>query len=272
MQQDLIVTSPQNPKIKSAVRLHKERAERLKRNSFAVEGLAEIGRALEAGLQVKNVFYCKEALSPEAFGLLGELRQRSRERPIACSSQVFKKLVVRKSYGISVEFGCPSVEIDELNMGATPLLLVLDSLEKPGNIGAILRTADAVGVDAVVILGERFDLFSPNTIRSSIGAVFTLPVLVLADQALDALLHKKKIKAVGSIIGDSTIPYTQESFTGACALFMGSEANGIRPYWQDKIKHQVKIPMLGAMDSLNVSVACAVLLYEALRQRTTGKA
>ena len=159
--------------------------------------------------------------------------------------------------------------VNELVGCNSPLVLVCESIEKPGNIGAMLRTADACGADAVLICNQKCDLYNPNLIRASLGAVFTKKIIIVSNEEAGEWLKQHGFKIFTAQLQDS-VNYYETEMTGACAIVMGSEANGLTSYWREISDAKIKIPMLGELDSLNVSVSAAVLCYEAVRQRRSG--
>lgn len=256
------ITSLQNSKVKEVVSLSGSSERRRERGLFVVEGRREIERCLTGGFRISALFYCPEIISPDALPFAGEALLYE------VSESVYDKMAYRGGTEGVVALAEDSRPrgLDDIVIGTDPLIVVLESVEKPGNLGAVLRSADAVGVDAVIICDPRTDLYNPNLIRSSLGGVFTSQIAV-ADSA-DAVgwLKKRGIKIFTAQLQDSSLYYDAD-MTGALAIVMGSESTGLSEMWREVSDRKIFIPMLGVMDSLNVSVSMAVLCYEALRQR-----
>ena len=183
---------------------------------------------------------------------------------------LYEKVAYRGSTeGIIAEVHSVPRALEDLRLGESPLVMVLESVEKPGNLGAVLRSADAAGADAVIVCDPLTDIWNPNLIRSSVGAVFSVPVAVCTSADAIAFLEKRGIRILTAQLQDSEWYYDTD-MTGATALVMGTESTGLTQAWRDSADAHIKIPMLGRLDSLNVSVSAAVLLYEAVRQRKGG--
>jgi len=266
------ITSVRNPRVQAALELGRAR-ERDRRGMFAVEGAREISRALAAGLRPVEAFWRPDdGLSPAAAVLVAALRQRPELSTYEVSAAVFDRLVVRAgSDGVYVVFARPpDVRLDALRLPEMPLLLAVEGVEKPGNLGALLRVADGAGVAAVVVLDGTVDIGNPNVIRASLGTVFALPVVAAASADFRAWSADRGITVYAAALAGSARPHSTVDYTGPAAILLGSEAHGLPPYWLDAADVLVRIPMLGIADSLNVATAGAVLLYEALRQRSVG--
>lgn len=257
-----LISSAHNPKIKSLLALEKPR-ERRKQQLFVIEGKKEIDLAIQAGYKIGNLFFCEELISITELKSLG-LSEKFIAR---VTKDVFDKLAVRENSGgvIAVAEMKPH-RLDLLQLSANPLLLVLESVEKPGNLGAILRTADAAGVDAVIICDPQTDFYNPNVIRSSIGCVFTTPLASATSEQAIQWLKEKNIKIYCTYLGASQ-QYHQVSYTGGCAIVMGTESTGLSEIWTRNAAANIIIPMAGKIDSMNVSTAAAVVVFEARRQR-----
>jgi RNA methyltransferase, TrmH family len=184
------------------------------------------------------------------------------------SQDAFAKVAYRESTGgIVCIMRQQGIGLDRLNPGHNPLLLLLESVEKPGNLGAMLRTADAAGIDGVIVCDPLTDIYNPNLIRSSLGCVFTVPVSVCSSQEALDFLKKRDITVYAAVLQTENSCYDAD-FSGPTAFAMGSEANGLTEFWRRNSVAEIKIPMLGKTDSLNVSTAAAVLLFESVRQRS----
>ncbi len=263
MKPGTVITSPHNPKVKSLLSLEKPR-ERRKLQLFIIEGKKEIGLALQSGYKVNNLFYCVD-LVPET-----DLRSLDIDTKflVPVTQEVFDKIAVREnSGGVIAVAEMKANRLEDIRLSANPLVLVLESVEKPGNLGAILRTSDAAGVDAVIVCDPQTDLYNPNVIRSSLGTVFTQQV---ASASTDETI--KWLKAGGVSIFctylKASSPYHEVDFKIPSAIVMGTEATGLSDEWVRHATRNIIIPMHGKIDSMNVSTAAAVVVFEAVRQRT----
>ena len=262
------VTSLTNPRIKAAVRL-RDRREREATGLTIVDGAREILRALDAGLHVETGFVAEDLLrSPEAFAVADRLRHSAATIPV--SPAVLAKVAFgERSDGIVAIVEAPRLELADLALPDDALVVVVEGVEKPGNLGAVLRTADGAGAHAVIAADPRTDLFNPNTIRASLGTIFALPVVAATTTETLLWLADRGIRAVATIVGAAT-DYTAAELRGPLAIVLGSEADGLSAAWHTTGVTPISIPMRGIADSLNVSVAAAVVLYEAVRQRTVS--
>jgi RNA methyltransferase, TrmH family len=261
MQKHFQITSTSNPKVKSLLALEKPR-ERRKQQLFVVEGLKEVGMALDAGYKIGNLFYCDEIVDLNTIG-----RIIDNKLLVPVSKDVFDKIAVREnSGGVIAVAEMKTHSLSELKLSSNPLVLVLESVEKPGNLGAILRTADAAGVDAVIICDPQTDIYNPNVIRSSIGCVFTKQVATTTSGDAIAWLRKNGIAIYCTYLKASQ-PYHLINYTTPCAIIMGTEATGLSQQWVENASANIIIPMQGTIDSMNVSTATAVVVFEARRQR-----
>jgi TrmH family RNA methyltransferase len=257
-----VITSTQNPKVKSLLALEKPR-ERRRQQLFVIEGKKEIGLALHAGYTIGNLFYCVDLFPEEDLASLG----LSDKFFVPVSQDVFDKLAVRESSGGVIAVAqMKTHRLEEIKLPANPLVLVLEAVEKPGNLGAILRTADAAGLDAVVICDPQTDLYNPNVVRSSVGCVFTQPVATATSEETVAWLKKNNVRIYCTYLGASK-PYTETDFRGPSAIVMGTESTGLSDQWVKQSDANIIIPMRGTIDSMNVSTAAAVVVFEARRQR-----
>ena len=267
------LSSPQNPRIKQLLRLQQKSAERRAQGLTLVEGLRELHIAAEAGVAVATLFTCPELAGAAGYAALPPLLAAQSPPPewLEVSRPVFEKLAYREgSDGILAVLRTPARTLAGLRLPPRPLLLVLEAVEKPGNLGAILRTADAAPVDAVLVGDPRTDLFNPNVIRASIGCVFTVPVVAAPMPEILAYLRQKHIRTYAAALAPEARPYTACDFRGPTALLLGTEADGLSPATRAAADETVIVPMRGRIDSLNVSVAGAVLAFEAVRQRGAG--
>lgn len=251
------VSSPKNPKIKDLVSLQEKSSMRRETGLFIVEGRREIEHALESGYKIDTLFYC-----PELGGT-----QHPADKLIEVPAAVYERIAYRgTTEGEIAEFREKSVSLKDIVLGRNPLVVVLESVEKPGNLGAVLRSADAAGADAVIICDPLTDLYNPNLIRASLGAVFTRQVVSTTSEEAVEWLKKKKIQILTAQLQDSEWYYDTDMKRGT-ALVIGTESTGLTDIWRNAADAHIKIPMLGLLDSLNASVSAAILLFEAVRQR-----
>jgi TrmH family RNA methyltransferase len=260
------ITSLTNPRVKAAVRL-RDRRERELTGLTIVDGAREILRALDAGVRVETAFLAEELLrTPDAH----EVADRLRHRPatIAVSPAVLAKVAYgERSDGIVAIVETPHIGLGDLVLADDPLIVVVEGVEKPGNLGAVLRTADGAGADAVIAADPRTDPFNPNAIRASLGTIFALPVVAATSTETIAWLVERGIRPVAAIV-DAPTDYAAADLRGPLAIVLGSEAEGLTGTWRDPQVTPISIPMHGTADSLNVSIAAAIVLYEAVRQRS----
>ena len=270
------ITSAQNPKIKNLLLLQEKSKARREQGLFVVEGRRELEHCLEAGFQVRTVFVCPEVAgkrwpveaghddnqgsSPFVIpGLTGNL--------VEIPEALYRKVAYREgTEGILAEVETRTLRLEDLALSEHPLVVVLESVEKPGNLGAVLRSADAARADAVIVCDPLTDLWNPNLIRASIGAVFTVPTVCASSAETIDWLHAHGIRILTAQLQDSSWYYDMD-MTGGTALVMGTESTGLTDVWRRAADAHIRIPMLGRLDSLNVSVSAAILLFEAVRQR-----
>ncbi|MET4107881.1 RNA methyltransferase [Hymenobacter sp. UYP22] len=262
------ITSPQNPRIKNLLKLQQKSSERRAQGLTIVEGLRELTIAHGAGVAVTALFICPDLAGAQHQQALRELFGGQGVEWFEVSRAVFEKVAYREgSDGVLALVKPPLLTLEELPLPANPLLLVLEAVEKPGNLGAILRTADAAQATAVIVCDPRTDLFNPNAIRSSIGCSFTVPTIATSRPELLAWCRHHGIRTYAAALTDAAVPYTTCNFRGPTALVMGTEADGLTPELMQACDQTIIIPMRGAIDSLNVSTATAILTFEAVRQR-----
>jgi TrmH family RNA methyltransferase len=262
MKPGTVISSTQNPKIKSLLTLEKPR-ERRKQQLFIIEGKREIQWAIEAGYKIGNIFYCEEIIS------LSELGEEliADKLVIPVSKEVFDKIAIREnSGGVIAVAEMKAHSIDQIKLSQVPLILILESVEKPGNLGALLRTADAAGIDAVIICDPQTDFYNPNVIRSSVGCVFTKQIASATSEETIEWLKKNNITIYCTYLKASH-PYHEVDYKKACAIVMGTEATGLSPLWVQNSDANIIIPMQGKIDSMNVSTSAAVVVFEAKRQQ-----
>ena len=268
-----MIASMHNPRVKLAVRLRDHR-QRRKEQLILIDGARELARAIAAGVALREVFVCRELCrSAEARRLLELLPGHhvpmvGGGQRIDVSAAVFARLAFgQRAEGVVGVAAAPRRRLEDLVLPARPLVAVLEGVEKPGNVGAVLRSADGAGVSALVAVDPRTDLFNPNVIRASLGTVFSLPVAAAAPGEVLAWLRGRGLQIVAARV-EGSVSYTEVDYRQPTAIVLGSEAQGLTSLWNGEGVRAIRLPMLGAADSLNVSAAAAVLFYEALRQRT----
>lgn len=270
------ITSAQNPKIKELLALQEKSKERKKKGLFVVEGRRELLHCIEAGYDPFTLFLCPEIISSDdrreiEQAIMDGNRTTGQRMPavIEIPQHLYDKVAYRGgTEGVIAEVYCKDMGLETLALKENPLVVVLEAVEKPGNLGAVLRSADAAGADAVIVCDPLTDMYNPNLIRSSIGAIFTVPVATASTEECINWLKDKGIKIYTAQLQDSEWYYDTD-MKGGSAIVMGTEATGLTDTWRMAADAHIKIPMLGQLDSLNVSVSAAILLYEAVRQRNS---
>ena len=253
------ITSVQNPKIKHLLQLQQKSSLRREEGLFVVEGQRELMHCINAGYEVDSVFSLPSINHPEA-GIQYEVSAKVYEKiAYRGSTEGIVAIVKAKEHSLSF-LG------NAISENKAPLLVVLESVEKPGNLGAILRSADAAGIDGVIVCDPLTDLYNPNLIRSSIGAIFTVSVGTCSSAECITFLKARNIQILTAQLQDSNLYYDQDMTRGT-AIVMGTESTGLTEQWRQAADAHIRIPMLGKLDSLNVSVSAAILMYEAVRQR-----
>lgn len=255
------IESAQNPKIKNLLKLQEKSRERKKQGLFVVEGVQENRLAMESGFVPEEFFICENIFSEEL--------ELSRFKKSFVSTTLFGKIAYRGSTGgILGIYKIHNNSLEEIKLKENPLIVVLEAVEKPGNLGAVLRTCDGAGVDLLVVCDPLVDFFNPNVIRSSVGTIFTNQVVAAEKQEVLNWLKKNKIQIISTFLRDETQSLYETDFTKSSAIILGTEAFGLTDFWADNSNALIKIPMNGKVDSLNVSNAAAICIYEALRQRS----
>ena len=255
------LTSASNPKIKKLLALQQKASERRESSLFTVEGRRELEHCLEAGYEADTVFICPE--------IAGEVHLPDC-RICELSRELYAKAAYREgTEGVIAEVKAREHSLKSLKLKENPLVAVLESVEKPGNIGAVLRTCDAAGADALIICDPKADIYNPNLIRASLGAVFTVQTAVCESAEAIRYLKDKGIQILTAQLQDSSLYYDRD-MRGGTAIVMGTESTGLSEVWRKAADAHIMIPMLGRLDSLNVSVSAAILLYESVRQRNNG--
>lgn len=256
------ISSPQNPKIKHFIALQQKSLERRKSGLFVVEGLRELSHCIHAGYRIHSLFVCPSILADKPLPPLPE-----DIRAYEVTPEVYARMAYREgTEGLMAVVEAKQHSLQDLHLPEKPLVIVLERVEKPGNLGAILRSADAAKADAVIVCDPLTDLYNPNLVRSSIGAVFTVPSVVCTSEECIAFLKQRSIRILTAQLQDSRLYYDTD-MRSATAIVMGTEATGLTQQWRTAADAHIRIPMLGRLDSLNVSVSAAILLFEAVRQR-----
>jgi TrmH family RNA methyltransferase len=267
------ITSAQNPKIKETVALMEKSKERRAQKLFVVEGIREVAACIRNGYTIKSIFFNSQIVTPQQIENLfpdNPSLDLNSTQLFSLSPAAYSKIAYRENTeGIVAVVEEKRLQLQEVKFGRQwkqPLVLVVESVEKPGNLGALLRTADACGIDAVLVCDPLTDLYNPNLIRSSLGGIFTNQVVACSnEEALEWLRHNN-INIFTAQLQDSEW-YYDTNMAAPTAIVMGTESTGLTNFWREASNAKIKIPMLGELDSLNVSVSAAVLCYEAVRQR-----
>ena len=258
------LSSTQNPRIKKLLALQQKSSLRRETGLFVVEGRREIRQCIDAGFEIDTLYVRareSEAIAPE---------DMSTENILFVSPHVYERIAYRESTeGVIAVVRTRNRTLDELSFKDNPLLIVLERVEKPGNLGAIMRSADAAGADAVIVCDPLTDLYNPNLIRASLGAVCSVPCVACTSEECIRYLKENQIRILTAQLQDSRLYYDTD-MTCPTAIVMGTESTGLTTSWREAADAHIRIPMNGKLDSLNVSVSAAVLLYEAVRQRLTS--
>ncbi len=257
------ITSLQNPIIKRILLLKDKAKQRNIEGVFVIEGQRELSLAIKGGYVIKSLLF-----EPNLIDVSRIVAYKTKGTEIIqISTKVYNKIAYRGSTeGIVAIAESKSHTLEDLKLGSNPLILVAEAPEKPGNIGALLRTADAAHVDAVIIANPRTDLYNSNVIRSSVGGLFTVSIAVATSEETIGFLNERSIPIYSAVLQES-MPYIDIDFGGASALVVGPESTGLSEIWRSAADKKIQIPMLGDLDSMNVSVAAGILLFEAKRQR-----
>lgn len=261
-----LITSLQNRRVKDAVKLRQSRSRR-RQGRLIIDGLRELMHAVNAGVEITEVYLCPEWCTSDV----------TRELPLRLTEIGAERFDVSPGVMAKLGYGArrdgvvgvartPQPTLADLRLPSQPFLVVLEGVEKPGNVGAVIRTADAAGADAMVVCNGGTDLFNPNAIRASLGTIFSLPVVSATTADTVAWLANREVKTLVARV-DAKADYTRVNYAGPLAIVLGNEATGLSDAWQGDRVTTIRLPMRGAADSLNVSAAAAVLLYEAQRQR-----
>ena len=251
------ITSAQNPFVKSLVLLQEKAKARKQSGTFLIEGVREIELAIKGKYELETILICTELAD-----LSNNLIIRKSNSPIIeISKEVYQKLAYRDTTeGILAVAKIKSLQLSDLKLPENPLIVVMEAIEKPGNIGAMLRTCDAAKVDAVIIANPKTDLYNPNIVRSSVGCLFTNQIASANTEETIDFLIKNNINFYSATLQNSTAYHTQ-NYNLPTALVVGTEATGLSQLWRDKATQNIIIPMQGEIDSMNVSVAAAILIF-----------
>ena len=258
------ITSLKNPRIKNLLLLKEKSKQRREQGLFIIEGKREVLLAINSGYSIETIYIEPQLCAAH------ELEQLEAQKLecIQIDSKIYEKVAYRGSTeGIIAVAKCKDLSLEQLSIKSkTPLVLVAESPEKPGNIGALLRTADAAKVYAVLVANPRTDMYNPNVIRSSVGGIFSTQIATGSTEEIIAYLKKHNIAIYSAILQESK-PYTEPNFQNPTALVVGTESTGLSEQWRSEAIQCIHIPMLGHVDSMNVSVAAGILIFEAKRQR-----
>lgn len=264
-----MITSTQNDTVKRLVRL-RDRRHRDQEGRFLVEGYREIGRAVDAGVAIERLYISPALYLGANEPALVDACVRAGASIIEMTEAPFRKVSYRdRPEGLLAEARQFDTGLETLDLSGGPLLLVVESIEKPGNLGTMLRTADAAGCRAVIVCDPTTDPFNPNVVRASLGTLFTVPIAVCSTKEAIDVLHEAGVTTVATTPSTDTLLYDVD-LTGGVALVIGSEQYGLTDRWLDAADARARIPMAGSADSLNAAMAAAVTVFEAVRQRNTS--
>jgi RNA methyltransferase, TrmH family len=263
------ITSLQNPYIKDLVSLKEKSKNRKKSGLFIFEGLRELNLALESGYIIETLLFQSDLISQDVLEQQLFTKAKDDIDLIRISRAIYNKLAYRDTTeGVIAVSKAKNHALSKLKFNTkNPLILVAESLEKPGNIGALLRTADAAKLDAVIIANPKADLYNPNCIRSSVGCIFTNKIATDSTENVIEFLKTNKFDIYCATLDENSKPYHLQRFTNPTAIIVGTEATGLSKDWIQAATQNIMIPMQGKIDSMNVSVSAAILIFEAKRQR-----
>ncbi len=272
------ITSAQNPKIKETAALMEKSKERRAQKLFVVEGIREVAACIRNGYTIKSIFFNNQIVPPQLFENFppdNPSLNLNSTRLFSLTPAAYSKIAYRENTeGLVAVVEEKRLSLQEIKFGKQweqPLVLVVESVEKPGNLGALLRTADACGIDAVIVCDPLTDLYNPNLIRSSLGGIFTSQVVACSNEEALQWLRNNNMNIFTAQLQDSQW-YYNTNMAAPTAIVMGTESTGLTDFWRNASNGKIKIPMLGELDSLNVSVSAAILCYEAVRQRMQAPA
>lgn len=261
------ITSIQNPLVKEIIQLQEKSRNRKKKGLFIIEGFREIILALKGKYHIKTILFCEEIIENNKMNEITSTTKQEIEI-IEISKEVYQKISHRKTTeGIVAITESKELKISNLKLNSKSLILIAEAPEKPGNLGALLRTADAANLDAVIIANPKTDLYNPNIIRSSVGCVFTNQIATGTTEEIIMYLKQNKINIYAAALNEDSINYTAIDYSNPSAIVVGTEATGLSDDWLQNATKNIIIPMEGEIDSLNVSVSAAIIIFEAKRQR-----
>jgi RNA methyltransferase, TrmH family len=255
------ITSSQNPLVKDIIELKSKASKRREKKLCIIEGQKEIEIALESGIVVEKLLVDKSIES------IPDLFQDKIQEIIYCSADVMDKLAIRdlKSKFVAIA-QTKYLDLSEVKLSSNPFVLILENIEKPGNLGSLFRTADAANVDLIICTDMQTDLYNHNVIRNSLGCIFSKQIIYCSNQEAFDFCKKNRIETQATFLHTDHY-YYQQDFQKPTAIIFGTESTGITDFWQINSDHTIKIPMLGKIDSMNVSNSASILLYEVVRQR-----
>lgn len=262
-----IITSTKNEQVKRLRLLQQKSQFRSRENTFVVEGRREVERCMGAGFRITALWVCPEIAGTAAFADKVAESSHGDYALHLVSGNVYEAIAYRSgTEGVIAEVEIRPQSLNDITFKSEPLLVVLESVEKPGNLGAVIRSADAAGADAVIVCDPLTDLYNPNLIRASTGGIFTVKTVACSSADCIEWLRTHRIQILTAQLQNS-LPYYSTDMRRPTAIVMGTEATGLTRIWRNAADRHILIPMLGSLDSLNVSVSTAILLYEAVRQR-----
>ncbi len=260
------IESLQNEKVKNLVKLQKKASERKSQNLFVVEGRREVSLALKNNIAPHSFFVCKSIYAADKHYPI-DFEKYTGALMYEVSSEVYRKIAYRgDTQGVIMIGHNPACSLNDAFLSGTKIILVLESIEKPGNLGAVFRTADAAGVNGIIICGNNFDIYNPNVIRSSLGCIFSVK-FALSNNEEALKFFKKNNYNIYAAHPENGINYTGIDYSKKCVVVLGTESEGLSDFWKSNASQLISIPMLGQIDSLNISVSAAVIAYEALKSR-----
>lgn len=266
------ISSPNNDLIKDIVQLLEKSRVRRKKGLFVIEGLREILLAVQGDYEIVKVLYCEEIFSSKDLEHILDLKKELNFELIKISLRIYQKLAHRKkTEGILAVSRSKLLDLNNIKLHLKPLILVAEASEKPGNMGALLRTADAANLDAVIIANPKTDVYNPNIIRSGVGCVFTNQIATGTTDEIIEFLKRNKVNIYAAALNENSITYTEADFRDSSAIVVGTEDKGLSEKWLKESQEKIIIPMEGKIDSLNVSVSAAILIFEAKRQRAQSQ-